>query len=83
MSPCLLVLMLSFYWVAGELRVLAAMIDKNCVIFNWNVRGLNNRARRKVVKDMVGEYQATIVSLQETKLSQVDRQVIVETLGDN
>jgi exonuclease III len=44
------------------------MIDQNCIIFNWNVRGLNNEARRKVVRYMIGEYRATIIALQETKL---------------
>lgn len=57
------------------------MADRHCVIFNCNVRGLNNVARRKVVKDMVGEYKATIVTLQETKLNLVDNAMISETLG--
>jgi exonuclease III len=58
------------------------MIEQNCVIFNWNVRGLNNTARRKVVRDLVGDCRATIVTLQETKLQNVDRQVVLATLGD-
>ncbi|CAO2206826.1 unnamed protein product [Urochloa humidicola] len=57
------------------------MIEQNCTIFNWNVRGLNNTARRKVVRDYVGECRATIVTLQETKLETIDRQIVVETLG--
>ncbi|CAN6171901.1 unnamed protein product [Urochloa humidicola] len=57
------------------------MIDQNCVIFNWNVRGLNNTARRKVVRDMVGEKRATVVALQETKLQMIDKEVVLETLG--
>lgn len=58
------------------------MIEQQSVIFNWNVRGLNNSARRKVVRDMVQEYRATIVTLQETKLQVIDRQVVLETLGE-
>jgi exonuclease III len=58
------------------------MAEHNCVIFNWKVRGLNNEARRTVVRDMVAENRESIVTLQETKLSMVDRQVILETLGD-
>jgi exonuclease III len=58
------------------------MTEQNCTIFNWNVRGLNNGARRKVVRDMVAEYRATVVTLQETKLQAVDRQVIVESVGE-
>jgi exonuclease III len=44
---------------------------------------LNAEARRKVVRDMVAEHRATIVALQETKLHQVDKQLINETLGTN
>jgi exonuclease III len=42
---------------------------------------LNNATRRKVVRDMAGEYRETIVALQETKLDHVDSQVVMDTLG--
>lgn len=58
------------------------MIEQHTTIFNWNMRGLNNSARRKVVRDMVHEYRATIVTLQETKLQDIDRQAVLETLGE-
>lgn len=29
------------------------MIDQNCVILDWNIRGLNDGARKKVVRDLV------------------------------
>jgi replicative superfamily II helicase len=44
------------------------MDDQHCVTLNWNAWGLNNPARRQVVKDMVRDTRATIVALQETKL---------------
>jgi hypothetical protein len=46
------------------------------------VRGLNNQARRKVVRDLVGDTRASIVTLQETKLALVDRDVVLEIMGD-
>ena len=57
------------------------MLEYNCNILNWNVRGLNNPVRRKVVRDLVSETKATIVALQETKLEQVDAALVSEILG--
>lgn len=65
-----------------ELCLSCLMVDQQCVLLNRNVRGLNSCARRKVVFDMVRDNKATIVTLQETKLETVDRQTVVETLGD-
>jgi hypothetical protein len=39
------------------------MNENNCVIFNWNVRGLNAAARRQVVRDMVTDNHANLVCL--------------------
>lgn len=58
-----------------------SMIEQHSVIFNWNVRGLNSSARKKAVRDMVGEYRAP-VTLQETKLHVIDRQIVLDTLGE-
>jgi exonuclease III len=57
------------------------MLEHTCNILNWNVRGLNNPARRKVVRDLVSETRATIVTLQETKLEVVDANLVIEILG--
>ena len=57
------------------------MLEHNCNILNWNVRGLNNPARRKVVKDLVQETRSTIVSIQETKLQDITPELVVEILG--
>uniref|UniRef100_A0ACD5TPC8 Uncharacterized protein n=1 Tax=Avena sativa TaxID=4498 RepID=A0ACD5TPC8_AVESA len=46
-----------------------------------NVRGLNSRARRSGVRSMVDTAGASIVCLQETKLSVVTRSIVMETLG--
>jgi exonuclease III len=59
------------------------MNDQQCIILNWNARGLNNPARRQVVKDLVRDTKATIVAIQETKLELFDQQMVQETLGVN
>jgi hypothetical protein len=38
------------------------MSDQRCLVFNWNVRGLNSIARRQVVKDLVLDNKSTSVS---------------------
>lgn len=55
--------------------------DPHCIVFNWNVRGLNQPARRQVVKDLIKDHQGTVVCLQETKLAVVDDGVICSTFG--
>jgi len=57
------------------------MLEHVCNILNWNVRGLNNPARRKVVRDLVSETKAIVVALQETKMEVVDTTIISEVLG--
>jgi exonuclease III len=42
----------------------------------WNVRGLNSRARRKMVADLVFQEHVSVVCLQETKISVFDDRVI-------
>jgi hypothetical protein len=53
--------------------------DPNCVIFNWNVCGLNNPARRQVVRDLTQEHGCTIACLQETKIQHISDAIVAET----
>lgn len=57
------------------------MSEQKCVLLNWNMRGLNNSARRKVVRDLLGELRSTVVCLEETKLSSVDQLDVKEIMG--
>lgn len=50
---------------------------------SWNVRGLNNSARRKVVADLVTDHKCNIVCLQETKLEVITSSIVAETLGNS
>ncbi|KAG2624178.1 hypothetical protein PVAP13_3KG110427 [Panicum virgatum] len=61
--------------------VISIMSEQKCLLLNWNVRGLNNKARRKVVKDLVQDKRCTIAALQETKLAMITADDISETLG--
>jgi len=47
----------------------------------WNVRGLNSRARRNGVRDLVGEQRASLVSLQETKLDDCTDSLVCDRLS--
>ena len=66
---------------SGGAIVISIMSEQKCLILDWNVRGLNNKARRKVVKDLVQDTKCTIAALQETKLSLINETDIIETLG--
>lgn len=52
-------------------------------IFCWNVWGLNGRARRDVVRSFIELHSASVVCLQETKLTNVCDSVVIETLGND
>ena len=55
------------------------MLIENLLV--WNVRGLNSRARRNVVGELVRQEHASLISLQETKLDVCDDVLIREMLG--
>ena len=57
------------------------MAQRNCKLLNWNVRGLNDAARRDAVSELVRDTGATIVCLQETKLQQIDANIVMQTVG--
>lgn len=57
------------------------MICQNCLLLNWNVRGLNNPARRRVVRDLTMDTKCEIAAIQETEMENIDAQIVSETLG--
>jgi exonuclease III len=56
-------------------------MSTNCTIFSWNVRGLNDPVKRESVKQTIISSGATIVCLQETKISIWSNNLLQETLG--
>lgn len=57
------------------------MSQENVFHFNWNVRGLNARANQDAIKLLIQQYGASIVCLQETKLSAISSQILLNSLG--
>ena len=55
----------------------------NTTIVCWNVRGLNDRARRDNVRTMMRDAHAHVVCLVETKLQSVNQWLIASMLGMN
>jgi hypothetical protein len=51
------------------------MSAKNCNLLCWNVRGLNDGAKRTSVRNQI------IVCFQETKISTWTRNLLVDTVG--
>ena len=57
------------------------MAQLNCNLLNRNVRGLNDGARQDSVSELVRTTGATIVCLQETKMQDMDHNVVRQTVG--
>lgn len=57
-----------------------SMSSKNCKVICWNVRGLNDGAKRASVHNQIISSEATIVCLQETKIEVWSRTLLLETL---
>jgi len=55
------------------------MLSENCLV--WNVRGLNSRSRRNVVRELVSQENISLLSLQETKLADISVSLILEICG--
>jgi exonuclease III len=50
-------------------------------IMTWNVRGLNDRSKRTAVRKQIMLHRPHIITLQETKLGDIDRQIINESIA--
>ncbi|XP_073354886.1 uncharacterized protein [Aegilops tauschii subsp. strangulata] len=56
-------------------------MDLSPTLICWNVRGLNNPAKRKAVKEYIDTVKSSLVCLQETKLDVIDKYTIMQCLG--
>lgn len=56
-------------------------MDYNPEILCWNVRGLNNPAKKKAVREFVASVKVNLVCLQETKLDVIGQFVVMQCLG--
>lgn len=55
-------------------------MDKTSVLI-WNVRGLNDRARRNNLRKVVNDSKPTVVCIQETRLSNIADRDVTSSLG--
>ena len=49
-------------------------------ILSWNVRGANDRSKRKVIKALIRSHKVDLVCLQETKIQEMS-QGVIHSLG--
>lgn len=54
---------------------------ERCLV--WNVRGLNARWRRDLVRMVVEQEKASLVYLQETKLDVIDSRMVIDLCGSS
>lgn len=50
-------------------------------MFIWNVRGLNSKARRDAVRQMIADIRPGVICLQETKVQNPSIRLLLSTLG--
>jgi exonuclease III len=50
-------------------------------IMTWNVRGHNDRSKRIAVRKQIMLHRPHIITLQETKLGDINRQILNESVG--
>ena len=63
------------------------MVGFKCVFMDpaknliWNVRGLNSTSRQDSVRSIVDSSRSDIVCIQETKVTDMSRRIILSSLG--
>jgi exonuclease III len=50
-------------------------------MLNWNIRGLNNKAKQEDIRHVINMFNPDVICLQETKLESVDNALIRNALG--
>jgi exonuclease III len=58
-------------------------MDLHLEILDWNVRGLNDPAKRNAVREFVATLRVSMVCFQETKVEAIDSFFISQCLGPN
>lgn len=51
-------------------------------ILSFNVRGLGNPAKRRVIRDLVTREQVECLCIQETKIQSIDNRLCAQLWGD-
>ena len=56
-------------------------MDHNPHVLCWNVRGLNNPAKKHAVREFAVAAKVNLVCLQETKLDVIDPFIVMQCIG--
>lgn len=56
-------------------------MDLNPLLICWSVRGLNNPAKRKAMREFLDTVKINLVCLQETKLDVIDQFIVLQCFG--
>ena len=51
-------------------------------LLSWNVRGINNRDKRLLLKNVLRDWRCNLICIQETKLEEVQLSVICSIEGN-
>lgn len=62
------------FWEKDQRVSIRCVMKRN--ILSWNVRGLGNGVKRRLVRELVSRYKQDIVIIQETKMENIDRAVV-------
>ena len=57
------------------------MADPSQVVVVWNVRGMNNPAKRNAINNVISGSGASVVCLQETKIQDMTPALVRQCLG--
>lgn len=61
--------------------ILMDSLNQKYKILSWNVRGMNNSAKRENIKHVISLNRPDIVCLKEAKMSVIDDTIVTEALG--
>ena len=70
--------------LVGEEKVfwrISRSVSMKLKIFSWNVRGMNEGDKRRIIKSMIRSYSADLVCLKETKMQQMNDSLPGEEFG--
>lgn len=56
------------------------MMNRKLHLLSWNVRGLNDPDKRVIVKDVVRQWEVSIICLEETKV-EIMSDIFVKSVG--
>jgi exonuclease III len=56
-------------------------MDINIELLNWNIRGMNDPAKRSAIREFVASLRVNLVCFQETRMDVIDVFDVLQCLG--